>query len=98
MLNSGAAYKADVTSRSFPRKEQVAMMGPDALCAFIEFPGRARALLVFDTTLTNIVMLGEMAARVSETTKSLGPLIEWPEIRALLNLVVRDSCESAAER
>ncbi len=46
--------------------------------------------LVFDATLMNFVLLGEVAARVSEKTKNLSPRIEWSEIRAFRNLVAHE--------
>ena len=46
--------------------------------------------LVFDATLMNFVVLGEMATRVSENTQSLNPQIEWSEIRAFRNLVAHE--------
>lgn len=46
--------------------------------------------LVFDATLMNFVVLGEMATRVSESTRSLNLQIEWPEIRTFRNLVAHE--------
>ena len=38
----------------------------------------------------NFVLLGEMATRVSESTRSLNLQIQWSEIRAFRNLVAHE--------
>jgi uncharacterized protein with HEPN domain len=46
--------------------------------------------LVFDATLMNIVVLGEMSARVSETLRSDHPDEQWQEIKSFRNLVAHE--------
>ena len=46
--------------------------------------------LVFDATLMNFVLLGEMAARISEPVRTRYPQIAWPKIKAFRNLVAHE--------
>ena len=46
--------------------------------------------LVFDATLMNFVVLGEVAARISPELRARHPQLQWTEIRAFRNLVAHE--------
>ena len=46
--------------------------------------------LVFDATLMNFVVLGEMASRLSEGLRISTPHIQWVDIRAFRNLIAHE--------
>lgn len=46
--------------------------------------------LVFDATLMNFVVLGEMAARLSEPLRLRTPEVQWADIRAFRNLIAHE--------
>jgi uncharacterized protein with HEPN domain len=46
--------------------------------------------VVFDATLMNFVVIGEMVDRLSESAKVQAPEIDWQKIKAFRNLVAHD--------
>jgi uncharacterized protein with HEPN domain len=46
--------------------------------------------VVFDATLMNFVIIGEMIDRLSESIKDQAPDIDWQKIKAFRNLVAHD--------
>jgi uncharacterized protein with HEPN domain len=46
--------------------------------------------VVFDATLMNFVVIGEMVDRLSEYLKEQAPDIDWQKIKAFRNLVAHD--------
>ena len=49
-----------------------------------------RQRLVFDATLMNFVVLGEMSTRISDQLKSQHPDVRWQEIKSFRNLVAHE--------
>jgi uncharacterized protein with HEPN domain len=46
--------------------------------------------VVFDATLMNFVVIGEMVDRLSESIREQAPEIDWQKIKAFRNLVAHD--------
>lgn len=46
--------------------------------------------LVFDATLMNFVLIGEMVERLSDSCKSAHPEVGWKDIKDFRNLVAHD--------
>lgn len=46
--------------------------------------------IVFDATMMNFVIIGEMASKLSEDFKNFHPEIEWFKIRGLRNIAAHD--------
>ena len=69
----------------------------DAIAQILTYTGSTRDpdqfyenRLVFDATLMNFVVLGEMAARMSETFRTGTPHIHWMDIRGFRNLIAHE--------
>lgn len=46
--------------------------------------------MVFDATLMNFVLIGEMCGRISDELKGMYPEVEWQKIKDFRNLVAHD--------
>lgn len=46
--------------------------------------------LVFDATMMNFVVIGEMVQKLSENFKNAHPELEWNKIKGFRNIVVHD--------
>jgi uncharacterized protein with HEPN domain len=46
--------------------------------------------VVFDATLMNFIVIGEMVDRLSESCRKQAPDIDWQKIKAFRNLVAHD--------
>ncbi|HNX77926.1 MAG TPA: DUF86 domain-containing protein [Candidatus Rifleibacterium sp.] len=44
----------------------------------------------FDAVLMNFIVIGEMAARISENTRNLSPKIRWSEIKGFRNIIAHN--------
>ncbi|MDD3148771.1 MAG: DUF86 domain-containing protein [Candidatus Riflebacteria bacterium] len=44
----------------------------------------------FDAVLMNFIVIGEMAARISEDTRNLAPKIRWSEIKGFRNIIAHN--------
>ena len=49
-----------------------------------------RAGMVFDATLMNFVVIGEMVDRISDDLKAASPAVDWGKIKDFRNLVAHD--------
>ena len=46
--------------------------------------------MVFDATLMNFIVLGEMAARISDGLKAQWPVLPWSDVKDFRNLVAHE--------
>ena len=46
--------------------------------------------IVFDATLMNFILIGEMMERLSDKLKSEAPHIEWRKIKGFRNMIAHD--------
>ena len=53
--------------------------------------------MVFDAALMNFIVLGEMAARISDHLKAHTPSVPWNEVKGFRNLVAHEYLGVAAE-
>lgn len=49
-----------------------------------------RTAVVFDATLMNFVVIGEMVDRISDQLKAAFPAVDWQKIKDFRNLVAHD--------